>query len=148
MPELPEVETVVRDLRPLLVGRTLGPVRRGGKSLRKPWRPAWDAALAGLRVAAVRRRGKWILIDLADAGLLVVHLGMTGQFTVAPADFPAPDHTHLVWPLDDGRELRFRDVRRFGSATYHADAADAERELSAGLGPEPWDLLPGPCAPP
>src|SRR5690242_9923735 len=65
MPELPEVETVVRDLRPLLVGRTITGVRHSKQKLRRPWKPAWNAQAAGKRVEGVRRRGKWILIDLA-----------------------------------------------------------------------------------
>ncbi|AWM35674.1 hypothetical protein C1280_00645 [Gemmata obscuriglobus] len=64
MPELPEVETVVRDLRPLLTGRVITAVRRSAFKLRRTWNPAWAAALAGTRVEAVRRRGKWILVDL------------------------------------------------------------------------------------
>ena len=64
MPELPEVETVVRDLRPLLAGRTITSARQSKWKLRRPWKPAWNAEVAGARVEAVRRRGKWILIDL------------------------------------------------------------------------------------
>lgn len=64
MPELPEVETVVRDLRPLVVGRAVRGVRHGGKKLRTAWEPAWDAAVVGRRVEGVRRRGKWIVVEL------------------------------------------------------------------------------------
>ena len=64
MPELPEVETVVRDLRPLLAGRTIVGARQSKWKLRRPWKPVWNAKVAGARVEAVRRRGKWILIDL------------------------------------------------------------------------------------
>ena len=64
MPELPEVETVVRDLRPLLAGRTIASARQSRWKLRRPWKPVWNAKVAGARVEAVRRRGKWILIDL------------------------------------------------------------------------------------
>src|SRR2546421_523385 len=104
MPELPEVETVVRDLRPLLTGRTIRAVRQSKRKLRRPWNADWSAAAVGLRVEGLRRRGKWILVDLSGrAGgvspllngnkdkqgadtprspepLLRVHLGMTGQF--------------------------------------------------------------------
>ena len=65
MPELPEVETVVRDLRPLLAGRTIVGARQSKHKLRRPWKPAGNAKVTGTRVEAVRRRGKWILIDLA-----------------------------------------------------------------------------------
>ena len=143
MPELPEVETVVRDLRPLLVGRRLGAVVVGGK-LRRPWRSEW--VIAGATVAGLRRRGKWIVADLEPAGVLVVHLGMTGQLTVVEAGADVPDHLHLRVPLDDGRELRFRDVRRFGSAELFPDAASVTTFLDERLGPEPDELQPGPFA--
>jgi formamidopyrimidine-DNA glycosylase len=139
VPELPEVETVVRDLRPHLVGCRLRAVRAGDKALRRAWSPEWAQRLAGRTVTAVRRRGKWILLDLDD-GLLVVHLGMTGQLTAGPADRPTEDHTHFVADLADGRQLRFRDVRRFGSVTLFRDAAEFEESQAGRLGPEPFDL--------
>jgi formamidopyrimidine-DNA glycosylase len=145
VPELPEVETVVRDLRPQLVGRRLASLRKGPHRLRKPWRTGWDALLVGSRVRALRRRGKWIVLDLDGERHLVVHLGMTGQFTVADADAEVPAHTHLVFGLDGGeRQLRFRDVRRFGSATLFGSADELEAFFArSGLGPEPFDLDAG-----
>lgn len=140
MPELPEVETVVRDLRPALIGRVITGVRPSRVSLRRPWDRCWSAALTGRRITAVRRRGKWILIDLSGGGLLRIHLGMTGQLTVVPAGEPEPDHLHLVFSLDDGHELRLRDVRRFGSAEFYADGPAAEAALDRELGPEPFEL--------
>jgi formamidopyrimidine-DNA glycosylase len=141
VPELPEVETVVRDLRPHLTGRRLVGVRGGKKALRTPWRPAWGAKLVGRSVIAVRRRGKWIVVDLGPEGHVVVHLGMTGQLRVLDAAAPVEDHTHLFFRLDDGRELRFRDVRRFGSAAFFGARADLDAFFaSARLGPEPFDL--------
>jgi formamidopyrimidine-DNA glycosylase len=141
VPELPEVETVVRELRPNLIGRRITATRSGKLRLRKPWRTEWGKALAGRPIAAVTRRGKWIIIEAEKGPFLVVHLGMTGQFTVAPADAPRRDHTHLVFDLDDGAELRFRDVRRFGSATLFKGRAELEASfVSAGLGPEPFGV--------
>jgi formamidopyrimidine-DNA glycosylase len=144
VPELPEVETVVRDLRPLLVGRRLASVRVSKHALRRPWSKAWAPLLAGRRVEEVRRRGKWIVLALDGSSRLVFHLGMTGRLTVAPAGEPVADHTHLVIDLDGGGEqLRFRDVRRFGSATFFPDAGALEQFFEkAGLGPEPFDLDP------
>ena len=118
VPELPEVETVVRELRPRLVGRILVATRISKHALRRPWSKGWARLLAGRRVEEVRRRGKWIVLALSGGLHLVFHLGMTGRLTVESSGKPAADHTHLVIDLDDGREqLRFRDVRRFGSAT-------------------------------
>ncbi len=144
MPELPEVETVVRDLRPLLVGRRLASVQVGAKALRRRWSADWEARLIGRRVREVRRRGKWIILVLDHGLYLVVHLGMTGQLTVVPADKPPAPHTHVVFDLDRGREqLRFRDVRRFGSATVFEDQAALDEFFrDARLGPEPFDLDP------
>jgi formamidopyrimidine-DNA glycosylase len=142
MPELPEVETVARDLRPLLVGRTLVGLRRSRKALRRSWSKAWEAKLVGRRVEALDRRGKWLLVGLDSGGLLMVHLGMTGRFTVVAPGVPAEDHTHVVFPLDNAHELRFRDARRFGSVTYFPDRPAWEAFLSGKLGPEPWDLSP------
>jgi formamidopyrimidine-DNA glycosylase len=144
VPELPEVETVVRDLRPRLEGRTVRSVKVGDRRLRRPWSPAWTPLLRGRAVTAVRRRGKWIQIALDDGRHLLVHLGMTGQLTVQPAAEPLPDHTHLVFTLDDGRQLRYRDVRRFGSATLFDDDAALRRFFeTSGLGPEPFELDAG-----
>ena len=167
MPELPEVETVVRDLRPHLTGAVIAAVGVSSKALRRPWQPDWSARLVGRRIESVERRGKWIVLNLASAvgvpplgglpkaqdrlkaelqhrepaGHLVIHLGMTGQLRVHPAGEPVRDHTHLILTLDKDRQLRFRDVRRFGSATLFADAEALERFFEqSGLGPEPFGL--------
>ena len=140
MPELPEVETVVRDLRPLVVGRTVVAVEVGERKLRRPWAAAWADAVAGETVGAIRRRGKWILLDLSGGARLVVHLGMTGQFTAVAAGLPRPDHLHVVFTLSGCVELRFRDVRRFGSVELVPDEAAALAALDGKLGPEPFDI--------
>jgi formamidopyrimidine-DNA glycosylase len=142
VPELPEVETVVRDLRPCLVGRGIIAVQVSDKALRKPWSRKWRSDLLGQLIESVERRGKWIVITYRRGQRLVFHLGMSGQLTVVDATEPRQAHTHLVFGLDDGAtELRFRDIRRFGSATLFASQADLERFFSeSGLGPEPFDL--------
>jgi len=113
MPELPEVETIRRDLERRLVGRRILSVWTSGKPLHLN-RPI-DAA--GLRVAqgrilALRRHGKYLFLD-AEGGTVIVHLGMTGNLVVA-APGEAPPHTHVIWRLDGRRELRYIDARRFG----------------------------------
>lgn len=141
MPELPEVETVVRDLRGPLVGRRFTDVIVGRKKLRRRWSAKWHSVVVSKTIAAISRRGKWICIDVSGPRLLI-HLGMTGQLTVAPSREPRQNHTHLIFPLDDGEsELRFRDVRRFGSASVFADEPSLNQFFAAnGLGPEPFDL--------
>jgi formamidopyrimidine-DNA glycosylase len=142
VPELPEVETVVRDLRPLLVGRRLSSVQVGKFPLRRHWSPDWEPFLVGTQVRELGRRGKWIVIKLANQRRLVIHLGMTGNLTVEPRVKPLLIHTHLVLGLDRGKEqLRFRDIRRFGSATVFPDGDFLERFFAeAALGPEPFEM--------
>lgn len=142
MPELPEVETVVRELRPRLVGRRILRVRAGPHALRVPWRAEWSRALRGRRVRGITRRGKWMLVGLDSDVHLVLHLGMTGQLTVVPAQEPRAPHTHLVFDLDRGRQFRFRDVRRFGSAVLLSGEETARFFGPGVLGPEPFDLAP------
>jgi formamidopyrimidine-DNA glycosylase len=143
MPELPEVETVVRELRPHLVGRRIAGVRVSRKALRRKWSRRWNQEIVGRRVRSVERRGKWILMDL-DGPWLLAHLGMTGQLVVRPAHETLRNHTHLVFTLDDGRrELRFRDVRRFGCATLFPGRAELDVFLlESKLGLEPFDVAP------
>jgi formamidopyrimidine-DNA glycosylase len=141
VPELPEVETVVRDLRPHLTGRCFTAIASGRKSLRKPWKKQWNALLLHKTIHGVERRGKWIVCHLDDDHRLVFHLGMSGQLTVVNADAENETHTHLIFDLDNGRQLRFRDYRRFGSATVYETSADLERFFTrAKLGPEPFSL--------
>ena len=144
MPELPEVETVVRDLRPLIVGRTIAAIRTGSKRLRKPWSKVWEAELIGRTVAGIRRRGKWILVDLDSGAILLVHLGMTGQFTAGPAGIPHPDHLHFAFEFADEHELRYRDVRRFGSVQWIESDALVQGAFGESLGPEPVAIPAGP----
>ncbi|HEV3144034.1 MAG TPA: bifunctional DNA-formamidopyrimidine glycosylase/DNA-(apurinic or apyrimidinic site) lyase [Gemmataceae bacterium] len=143
MPELPEVETVVRDLRPLLCGQRLIAVHTSRRKLRQPWKRAWQSHVLGKRVEAVRRRGKWIIVDLEQSSHLLVHLGMTGRFTVVESQTPKAAHTHVIFRLNDGeRELRFADIRRFGSVRYCANPDELDRLLGSKLGPEPWEMDP------
>lgn len=140
MPELPEVETVIRDLRSPLIGRTIRSARQSKKKLRRPWKPQWSAEVVGARVLGLRRRGKWILIDIDAPRVLRLHLGMSGQLTVVRESEPEPDHLHLAFALDNGTELRFRDHRRFGAAELFADRAKLDAEMNAELGPEPFGI--------
>jgi formamidopyrimidine-DNA glycosylase len=144
VPELPEVETIVRGLRPLLLGRRIIAVRIGKKNLRRPWKTRWRSDLIGKKIEVVGRRGKWILLRLEKGFHLVVHLGMTGQLTVVPAQQTRMLHTHMTMDLDqEDVQLRFRDVRRFGSVTLFASEANVQSFFDAsGLGPEPFDLEP------
>jgi formamidopyrimidine-DNA glycosylase len=125
-----------------LVRRRIRAIQVSAQPLRRRWQPDWEPLLVGRRVLAVRRRGKWIILDCDRDVHLVVHLGMTGQLTVKPAHESVAAHTHLILSLEGGqKELRFRDIRRFGSATLFCGEAQVERFFAeAGLGPEPFDL--------
>jgi len=142
VPELPEVETVVRGLRDTLVNKRITSVASSRKRLRRPWPLGWHKKLLKRTITAVCRRGKWIIVVLDDGSRLLIHLGMTGQLLVQPVGFEAQPHTHFTLGLNQGEEqLRFRDVRRFGSAAYFADRS-AMRVFfeESGLGPEPFEL--------
>lgn len=134
MPELPEVEMVARGLREPLVGQRLTEVRC-----------YWPRHVHGLSVAelqkgvngrvvqAIDRRGKFLLFHLNDGQVLIIHLRMSGRLSVVPAATPADKHTHTIFALNNGQELRFWDQRKFGRVYLVDDAA----EVVSQLGPEP-----------
>jgi formamidopyrimidine-DNA glycosylase len=133
MPELPEVETVARGLRSLLIGRTIVDAIVGWpRTIAQPKDEAFARDIVGRSVVSIGRRGKYVVFGL-DWGYLLVHLKMSGQLQVARSDEPADKHVHLVLDLDDGRQLRFRDVRKFGRVYLVEDPA----EVTGRLGPEP-----------
>ncbi len=140
MPELPEVETIVTDLRPHLAGRTIVSCELLFPTIvRHPEPEIFIDSVAGAQIVAVRRRGKYILIDLDHELLLIVHLGMTGQLRLVDADAPLLKHTHAVFTLDDGRQLRYRDPRRFGRLLLGTEASLLSSKKLPRLGPEPID---------
>lgn len=133
MPELPEVETVRRGLRPLLLGHTL---TSAGSHPSPKFTPALHAV--GATVADVDRRGKYLLLGLDNDRQLVIHLGMTGQLRVDPTGSPADPYDRAWWTLEDGRRFAFRDVRRFGRIAVVGTDLRSLPTLAA-LGPEPFD---------
>jgi formamidopyrimidine-DNA glycosylase len=138
MPELPEVETVARSLRPMLVGRRFaGCEVRWRRTLGGLAPAAFAAALEGVRVRAVGRRAKWIVLELTrqrvPAGVLCVHLRMTGRLQIDPAGEPPGPWERVRIALDDGRVLRFIDPRKFGRVRFVRRA----EEVLGELGPEP-----------
>jgi formamidopyrimidine-DNA glycosylase len=148
MPELPEVETVVRDLRPLVAGATIVGARCSwARTLRTQTPEAFAEAVAGRRIEAVGRRAKLVVVELSGDAALTIHLKMTGQLFVVPADSPMDPYVRLVLELADGRDIRFRDIRKFGKVgLYGRDpvTGDLVAEVGgaavfAGFGPEPLD---------
>ena len=134
MPELPEVETVRRQLEPLVVGRTI--VEAWGH----PSAKFSSAPLAGgAGIASVGRRGKYLVLGLDDRRELIVHLGMTGQLRMRP-EGPDP-YVRAWWALDDAGVLELRDVRRFGRVGVVPAGEWASLPTLARQGPEPWDRV-------
>ena len=128
------------DLRPHLVGRVVERCDlRFPEIVRHPHPEAFQAGVRGRRVEAMSRRGKYILHHLDSGELLVVHLGMTGQLRYVDPVVPEPDHLHAVFLLDDGFQLRYRDVRRFGRLLLGRDEELVAARKMPRLGPEPID---------
>jgi formamidopyrimidine-DNA glycosylase len=142
MPELPEVETVRRQLEPGLVGRRFDRVRIDDPRLVRPYEPAEVAAeLEGERVEAVERRGKYLIVRFESGRALLIHLRMTGSLLQAPrGSLQDEPHRRAVVTLDDGSDVAYRDVRRFGTWLL-LEPGEAEPYLDARVGDEPLDAL-------
>jgi formamidopyrimidine-DNA glycosylase len=140
MPELPEVETIVADLRPHLTGRTIVRCELLFPTIvRYPEPEVFADSVTGMRIKGMRRRGKFMLVDLDNGLLFVVHLGMTGQLRLVDPATPIEKHTHAIFTLDDGRHLRYRDPRRFGRLLLGTEESLLASKKMPRLGPEPID---------
>ena len=135
MPELPEVQTVVDDLNAANVaGRVITEARVFWEKTVATHTPAdFCKAIRNRQIAAISRRGKFIIFHLGPEMDLLVHLRMTGRFVLAPAGLRRTRHDHLVFRLNDGRQLRFYDTRKFGRVFLTTDF----QEVTGHLGPEP-----------
>lgn len=138
MPELPEVETVLRSL----TGRLEGQIIIGAEVIHpkvvEPLSPeGFATAVEGTRIHAIRRRGKYLLLDLDDDHFLLIHLRMTGRLALVEPHIARPNHTHVVLHLSSGLELRFVDPRRFGRVTLMTVGELQQVSGFHQLGPEP-----------
>jgi len=145
MPELPEVETVRRGLEPALAGRVLVRAEARRPDLRFPLPENFSARLQGRRVEALRRRAKYLLLDLDDGHTLICHLGMSGSFRVED-DLPGrfhhartrlQAHDHVVFETDRGVRITYNDPRRFGFMLLVPQTELEEHKLLRGIGIEP-----------
>jgi formamidopyrimidine-DNA glycosylase len=135
MPELPEVETYVRELEPMLRGRQVMAAHvYWPRTIAAPDPEQFVQQMAGQRFVEFDRRGKYMILGLESGASLIVHLRMTGQLLVQPVEVEPNQHTHVVFDLDDGRRLHYQDTRKFGRLWL---APDPELVL-AKLGPEPF----------
>jgi formamidopyrimidine-DNA glycosylase len=153
MPELPEVETVMRGLQPVLEGRVIAQVALRRAGLRFPFPDDFARRLMGRRVTGLWRRAKYILARLDSGDVLLVHLGMTGRFTVfsaagrrnlgefyfeaAAGEAGEGPHDHVVLTLDDRTRVVYTDPRRFGIMDLFPESQAADHKLLRGIGPEP-----------
>ncbi|WP_299372536.1 bifunctional DNA-formamidopyrimidine glycosylase/DNA-(apurinic or apyrimidinic site) lyase [uncultured Tateyamaria sp.] len=145
MPELPEVETVRRGLSPAMEGAVIAQADVNRPDLRWPFPPGMAERLSGQQVLGLRRRSKYILIDLSSGETLLVHLGMSGRMLVSGDplgqfvhEHPAAEkHDHVVLHMDNGARITFNDPRRFGAMDLMETATAEQHKLLAVLGPEP-----------
>ncbi len=145
MPELPEVETVKSGIAPVMEGHVIAQADINRPDLRWPFPDRMAERLVGKRVLGLRRRSKYILVDLDSAETLLIHLGMSGRMLVSghtvgefhhPHPVPAK-HDHVVFHMDDGTRITFNDARRFGAMDLMDTATQDDHWLIRDLGPEP-----------
>lgn len=139
MPELPEVETIKRVIEPQIQGLVIE-----GVTVKRPEVVSYPAAdefcrrLKGQTISGMARRGKFLMIRLNDNDRVILHLRMTGCLLLTPADYPEEKHTHIIFGLSDGRELRFSDTRRFGRFWLIGEDEDDTYSGVQKLGIEPF----------
>ncbi|MFM1816111.1 MAG: hypothetical protein RLZ98_2806 [Pseudomonadota bacterium] len=150
MPELPEVETVRAGLEPAFAGSTIVTVEQRRADLRFPLPKGFAERLAGREVEGLGRRAKYLTVRLSGGEVLVMHLGMSGRFTIAMPDAATgspgsfvhstggdPAHDHIVFHLSNGATVTYNDPRRFGFMDLVAQSEFESHKLFAALGPEP-----------
>ncbi len=145
MPELPEVETVRSGLAPVMEGQVIARAEVNRPDLRWPFPARMAERLTGQRVERLRRRSKYILVDLSGGETLLIHLGMSGRMTVSGDPMgrfvrdhpPAQKHDHVVLNMQNGARIIFNDPRRFGMMDLMATKTADQHKLLAVLGPEP-----------
>ncbi len=138
MPELPEVETITRALIPHLLEHTIKHIETHRDDLRYSLKPLKKPELLDKKIISVRRRARYIVIEMAECYAFVLHLGMSGSLRVVPAETKRLKHEHVIWHLDDGMTLRFDCPRRFGFVKVCIlPETGAEPDELKELGPEP-----------
>lgn len=140
MPELPEVETIKLSLKPLVIGKVIERVEIiRPEPIKHPEPEEFQMALEGHGIIDIARRGKYLILKLDNDARLVVHLRMTGQFVYCQPQDELRKHTHLVFHLARGSQLRFTDIRRFGCLWLLEPDKEDHYTGMAQLGPEPFD---------
>jgi formamidopyrimidine-DNA glycosylase len=145
MPELPEVETLRRGLEPVMAGQTIRKAQVNRPDLRWPLPERMAERLTGQTISALRRRSKYVLLDLSSGESLIIHLGMSGRMLISGAQIgqyhhahPAPEkHDHVVFDLANGARVTFNDARRFGAMDLCPTETLGNHWLIRDIGPEP-----------
>lgn len=145
MPELPEVETVRRGLAPAMEGRRILSVIQNRPDLRFPFPPRFTERLTGTRITRLGRRAKFLTAELETGDVLVMHLGMTGRFTVSDAPLgqfhntlaPTAKHDHVVFDMEGGKRVTYNDARRFGFMELWPTTTFDSYPRLVKMGPEP-----------
>lgn len=141
MPELPEVEVILQGLAPYIIGRTIVSTWYSGKKLRHPFAfEQIEKRLTGAAFSGAERRAKNLILQLDNRCFLVCHMGMTGKLGIFTPDSPVHKHDHIIFTLNDRQQVRFNDVRRFGSIQLFKDLNREQLEelAFAQLGVEPF----------
>lgn len=137
MPELPEVETTKRGIEPHILNQTITNIIIRDKRLRWPIPDQLQQEATGQKVISVKRRGKYILIE-TGVGTIILHLGMSGNLRVLPAETSYKKHDHVDFIFDNQQCLRLHDPRRFGACLWTTEDP-LTHKLLKDIGPEPWD---------
>ncbi|MDX1922621.1 MAG: bifunctional DNA-formamidopyrimidine glycosylase/DNA-(apurinic or apyrimidinic site) lyase [Alphaproteobacteria bacterium] len=139
MPELPEVETVMRGLSAVLIGRSFTSIELRRKDLRFPLPKNMERVLRGQPITSLARRAKYILINFANEQSLIVHLGMSGRMVIDDGKSNVQKHDHVIFRTNKNHSIRFNDPRRFGMMDIVATSKTNTHKLLKHLGPEPLD---------
>lgn len=137
MPELPEVETIIRGLRQKIVGQEIIGIGVNLLKIVRGKKKKFISLAEGARIQEIRRRGKIILIDLSNGMSLLIHLKLTGQLIYARPKEPMAKHTHLIFNLSNGRQLRYIDLRQFGYFLLAKTSQLSQLPQLKDLGPDP-----------
>lgn len=141
MPELPEIETLKNSLEQKLIGLAIKNIEQKRENLRYKLSANLAAEILHTNILAVRRRAKYLIVDLNNGYSLIVHLGMSGRFTLQPHDYKIKKHDHIIFDLTNNEKLVFNDARRFGMI-YSCETKFLEEKFFYNLAIEPLsDLL-------
>lgn len=137
MPELPEVETLKRYLEKSLIGKTIIKLKQNRINLRYKLEKELESRVQSAKIVNLMRRAKYFILNLDNDYSLIIHLGMSGRFTLQPYNYQSQKHDHLIFYLDNLEQLVFNDARRFGMVYLFQTANLLEQKIFKNLGPEP-----------